>query len=89
MGHQEIVTVWKKCRLIVATCIYFTGGVAVNKSTFGITIRGHFVLDDVNCTGNESNIFDCQYPTGSTPDCKVSNREEAGVICGVTPGSLV
>ena len=58
-------------------------------SIFGMTIGGHFVLDDVNCTGNESNIFDCHYPTGSTPNCKVSNREEAGVICGVTPGTSI
>jgi hypothetical protein len=58
----------------------------MNMSIFGRTVGGHFVLDDVNCTGNESNIFDCQYPTGSTPNCKVTNDEEAGVICGVTPG---
>ena len=59
---------------------------ATNKSLFGMTIGGHFVLDNVDCIGNESNIFDCRYPTGSTLNCRVSNREEAGVICGVTPG---
>ena len=61
---------------------------ATNRSTFGITIGRRFVLNDVNCTGNESNIFDCQYPTGSIPNCRVSSREEAGVICGVTPGPV-
>ena len=74
------------CKMCSGTYIYLTGGVATNMSTFGRTIGGHFVVDNVNCTGNESNIFDCQYPTGSTPDCRVSNNEEAGVICGVTPG---
>ena len=64
------------------------GGVATNMSIFGLTIGRHFILDDVNCTGNESNIFDCQYLTGSIPNCRVSNREEAGVICGVTPGPV-
>ena len=49
-------------------------------STFGTTIGGHFILDDVNCTGNESNIFDCPHPLNT--DCTVLNREEAGVICG-------
>ena len=58
------------------------GGVAVNMSTFGMTVGGHFILDDVNCTGNESNIFDCSFPLNT--DCRVSRGEEAGVICGGT-----
>ena len=59
---------------------------ATNKSllNFGVTTGGQFVLDDVNCTGNESTIFDCQH--SSTSNCKVSNKEEAGAICGITPG---
>ena len=65
------------------------GGVATRKSTFGMTIGGHFVLDDVNCTGNESNIFDCQYPTNKTANCQVAWRDEAGVLCGVTPGKIL
>lgn len=56
-------------------------------SIFGMTIGGNFILDDVNCTGNESNIFDCQFPVGSAPNCRVFDSEEAGVICGVTPGT--
>ena len=52
-------------------------------STFGTTAGGFYFLDDVNCTGNESNIFDCQHPPRT--DCRVG-KEEAGVICGVTPG---
>ena len=59
---------------------------ATTKSIFGRTIGGHFVLDDVNCTGTESDIFDCQYPMNSRPNCRVSSDEEAGVICGVTQG---
>ena len=57
---------------------------ATHFSKFGTIDDGHFVLDDVNCTGNESNIFDCQYPPSSK--CIVG-KEEAGVICGVTPGN--
>ena len=69
---QEVYSLW-----------YITshvGGVAVNMSTFGMTVGGHFVLDNVNCTGNESNIFDCSHPLSN--DCRVSRKEEAGVICG-------
>ena len=64
------------------------GGVATRRSTFGVTIKGHFVLDDVNCTGRESNIFDCHNPTGQHMNCLVTRREEAGVLCGVTPGNF-
>ena len=71
---------------IINLCI--VGGVATSMSIFGRTIGGHFVLDDVNCTGNEFNIFDCRYPVNSRPDCRVHNNKEAGVICGVTQGTV-
>ena len=60
----------------------FTGGVATTKSIFGITVGRDFILDDVNCTGKESNIFDCPHPLST--NCRIFNREEAGVICGGT-----
>ena len=56
-------------------------------STFGMTIGGHFVVDDVNCTGNESSILDCLYLTNYSVNCLVSRNNGAGVICGVTPGT--
>ena len=55
---------------------------AVNMSTFGTSVGRHFVLDDVNCTGNESSIFHCRHPLSN--DCDVLRNEEAGVICGGT-----
>jgi predicted nucleic-acid-binding Zn-ribbon protein len=63
------------------------GGVATRRSTFGTTLKGHFVLNDVNCTGNESNIFDCQHPTDVHINCQVARNEEAGAVCGVTSGN--
>ena len=57
-----------------------TGGVAITNSIFGTTVGRDFILDDVNCTGNESNIFDCHHPLRH--DCIILRREEAGVICG-------
>ena len=65
------------------------GGVATRRSTFGTTINGHFVLDDVNCTGNESNIFECQHPTDIHANCQVARKEEAGALCGVTSGNII
>ena len=59
-----------------------TGGVAITNSIFGTTVDRDFILDDVHCTGNESNIFDCGHPLSN--DCDVLRREEAGVICGGT-----
>ena len=62
------------------------GGVATHMSTFGMGIGiGTYILDDVNCTGSESNIFDCHYPKST--HCYVG-REEAGVLCGITAGKV-
>ena len=63
-------------------CTPSIGGVATHMSTFGMGI-GTYILDDVNCTGNESNVFDCQYPKST--HCEVG-REEAGVLCGIIAG---
>ena len=63
---------------------HYAGGVAITNSILHKTDdeSGFFILDDVNCTGNESNVFDC--PRALHTDCSVSLREEAGVICGGT-----
>ena len=68
----------KHCSLRYLTV--HSGGVAITESIFGTTDDGFFILDDVNCTGNESNIFDCFHPLSN--DCRISSKEEAGVICG-------
>ena len=53
-------------------------------STFDTRMGADFVLDDVNCTGNESNIFDCPHPKSTR--CEIG-REEAGAMCGVSSGT--
>ena len=65
--------------------IIITGGVATNMSTFGITSDSKFITDNVNCTGNELSIADCQ--RSSAIDCRDGAGLEAGVICGTTPGT--
>ena len=61
------------------------GGVAVHMSTFGGGGSGFF-LDNVNCIGNESNVFDCGY--SPKLNCGVGREEAgpAGVTCRITPG---
>ena len=73
--------------LIISLCL--VGGVATTGSTFGRTFGVHFALNDVNCTGNESNIFDCQYPVNERINCLIVRYQEAGVMCGVTRGSYM
>ena len=54
---------------------------ATSKSLFGTNEKGVYFLDDVNCSGNESNILECPHPPST--NC-IHRREEAGVICRVT-----
>ena len=41
---------------------------------------GRFILDDVNCVGNESDIANCSHSAWGEHDC--SDSEVAGVVCG-------
>ena len=40
---------------------------------------GPILLDEVQCTGNETRLVDCGHNGISTHDC--SNTQDAGVIC--------
>ena len=41
--------------------------------------NGLILLDNVNCNGRESNIFDCSYSNFGEHDCE--HHEDAGVVC--------
>ena len=43
---------------------------------------GAMNMDDLECNGTESSLFDCMFSENS--DC--SHSEDAGVFCGVTLG---
>ena len=75
--------------------VQFSGGIATNFSTFSKSFertldRGvTYLLDDVNCTGNESRIDECRHPGVSLQDCRSEPGLIAGVICDISPGNIL
>ena len=71
--------------------VQFSGGIATNFSTksFERTLdRGvTYLLDDVNCTGNESRIVECRHLGVSVQKCRSGSI--AGVICDISPGNIL
>ncbi|XP_059497256.1 B-cell receptor CD22-like [Stegostoma tigrinum] len=57
--------------------------VVVNSSAFGLR-KGPVKLDDVNCTGAESFLWDCVHRGWDQHDC--TYKENAGVICSDPEG---
>ena len=59
--------------IFVTGAIQASGGASFGQGT------GEIVLDDLQCTGSESSLFECPQDVNGRPDC--SHREDAGVIC--------
>lgn len=57
-----------------------TGGIAVplDRTVFGVG-SGDIWMDDVTCTGSESDIKKCNHITGPIHTC--NHQEDAAVIC--------
>jgi len=55
----------------------YSSGFRTWRSEFGSVSSSNFIMDNVRCTGSESNLLDCEYL--STDNCATS--EGAGVMC--------
>ena len=50
---------------------------------FDFTIPLTAVLDDLMCTGEETNLFDCPHPGATVVDC-APPFSDANLICGTS-----
>ena len=57
-------------------------------SQFGFSMQLTAILDDLMCTGEETNLFDCPHPGATVENC-TPPFSDANVICGtLTSGTL-
>jgi len=54
----------------------YSSGVSTGGSTYG-SVPTDFIMDDVNCTGSEQTLFECNY----NPSHNCGSTEGAGVMC--------
>lgn len=59
--------------------------VALTEAQYGEG-SGNIFLDDVQCRGDEANLWDCAHRGIAVHDC--SHEEDAAVICAGTPARL-
>ena len=60
---------------------YPTAETVFHRARFGEAPSGdRFILDNLNCTGNESSVFDCPHNGEWNENCRA--HEIAGVRCG-------
>ena len=67
--------------VVVCNQLGFTseGAAIATANAFNGAGEGFFILDDVNCEGNETELLNCQSRELSQHNCR--NSEAAGVIC--------
>ena len=64
---------------VVCRMLGYPGAVSAHGSAhFGLG-TGRIWLDEVDCSGSENSLFDCNHPTWGYHDC--THSEDAGVVC--------
>ena len=72
-------TIWK-CVISSQSIYYFTDAVAYSRAFYGQG-TGSIWLDNVQCTGTESRLFDCPASAVGSHNC--GHSEDAGATCQV------
>ena len=87
---QSRVPIWKGWQLqVVGYGFVCPGGSSVvrvvGSSQFGFdfTMPLTAILDDLMCTGDESNLFDCPHPGATVENC-ATPFSDANLICGTS-----
>ena len=64
--------------IIVISLLYISESIARSSAYFGQG-SGSILLDDVQCTGNETSIFSCSHKSIGSHNC--DHSKDAGVVC--------
>ena len=76
--RNHLKVFYMQVTILVSVCCFPLGAVAFSSAHFGAG-TGPIHLDDVDCSGTESNITDC--PHSSTITCTNGHSQDAGVRC--------
>jgi len=71
--------------IVVCRMLGFNSGDVVGNTEFGPGTDPVW-LDDVDCSGNELNLFDCHHPGWGVENC--DHSEDVGVVCHPYPDKL-
>ena len=71
---------------VICVMLGYRNGLARQRSFFGQG-KGRIFMDDLSCSGNEENIFDCPYSGWNRHNC--DHGEDAGVECSLDTGKEV
>ncbi len=59
-------------------CCLYSGAIALHRAFFGPG-KGLILLDDVQCTGDESSLLDCSHRGIYIHNC--GHQEDVGILC--------
>ena len=77
-SEVEYITIITRTHLVHRMWPFLSGAIALGGAHFG-TGAGSFHLDNVSCSGSESNITDCS--VSFTVTCTNGHLQDAGVRC--------